>query len=199
MRSCSSCRHSFPIDRASVVNELTRGAIGGDKISLFEHPSMRLDRHGDDWRVCRARSSLVMPATAQTCSHYGSKLAGMFVRKSTDERLYADLEAERKASRSRDLLEASRLTAEAEATIRTRPCEACARVHDRCQGCDMPWPFCGKCSSCGGGTRWYRATGRWECSLCEKAAPAPLEQPRWIEGRCDGCREIHAKRNGGIQ
>lgn len=198
MRSCESCRHSFPVDKMTVSQELTRGHLaGGDAMTLFEHPSMGLNRTRDDWRLCRARASIVTPSTATTCAHYGSKLAGLFVRRSTDEALYADLEAERQAQRKRELAEAARLTAQAEAEIRTKPCAACARIHDRCDDCDMPWPFCGKCSQCGGGTRWYRVSGTWECSLCEKASPAPLERPEWPEGRCDGCRDIHAKRSAG--
>ena len=193
MRSCRDCRHSFSVDHATVERELTVGHMGSDPLTLLEHPMLRRARH-DGWRVCRARQSLVTPATAASCAHYGSKIAGLFIRRSTDEQLYADREAERAAARSREIAEAARVTAEAEATVRTRPCEACARVHDRCVDCDMPWAFCGACSSCGGGTRWYRATGRWECSLCEKPAPAPVEQPRWDLSRCDGCRATHLRK-----
>jgi hypothetical protein len=190
MRSCKTCRHSFAVTKTDAKRSMIAGHMGAEPLSILESPTFAALPHVEEWRGCKARNSLV-PAN-MLCHAYGSRLAGLFVPASKDAELYARLQARLAAERKAELARARQATAEAEANVKTRPCEGCGLVHARCGACEMPWAYCGRCQRCGGGTRYVRSLDRWECSLCEADAVKPTSRMEWNGGLCDGCRETAA-------
>lgn len=194
MGHCRTCRHSFPITLSDAKQALVAGVMGTDNLSLLESPAFASLRTVTEWRGCKARSGLV-PATAG-CGYYSSRLAGLFSSAAKDAQLYARVQGEMASQREAEIAQARAATAEAERDIRTRPCVSCGMAHARCASCAMPWPYCGKCARCGGGVRFVRAMGAWECSLCEAPAEIPAARQEWLEGRCDSCRAIARNAHG---
>lgn len=188
MGRCRTCRHSFPITTSDAKQALVAGVMGTDNLSLLESPAFASLRTVTEWRGCKARNGLV-PAT-DGCGYYSSRWVSLFASEAKDRELYARIQGEIATQREVEIALARKATEEAERDIRTRPCVSCGLLHARCLSCSMPWPYCGKCVRCGGGVRFVRAMGAWECSLCESPAEEPKARQEWLEGRCDSCREL---------
>lgn len=192
MGTCKSCRHSNPVTESDASEALTAATMGTDRLTILDNPTFSSLRGVGEWRYCKARMSLV--AASGGCEHHAHRLMSVFASPAKDARLYEQVQAEMAAQREAEIRLAREQTLEAERNMKNKPCESCGFLHDRCLDCEMPWAFCDKCAKCGGGVRYYRSLGGWECSLCEAPADKPLARCEWPAGRCDSCREIHQAR-----
>lgn len=197
MKSCKTCRHSFPVTSADAERSLVAGVMGNDSLSLLDNPSFAALRTVPDWRGCKPRVAIV-PASS-SCAHYSPTWMRLFASERRDAALYASVQAEITEQREAEIRAAREATATAERDIRSRPCASCGFLHARCADCTMPWPYCGRCERCGGGVRFVRTLGSWECSLCEAPATQPPARQEWPEGRCDSCRAVFEDRHAARQ
>lgn len=192
MASCKTCRHSVPVTSSDAQKLLTAATMGSEALSILEHPSFAVLRGVTEWRLCKGRMAVVPSSTV--CGYHSVPLAGLFATAARDAKTYEKMRAEMSAVRDTEIRAAKEATRLAEEAVKTKPCESCGFLHARCADCEMPWPYCGKCVRCGGGVRYVRSLGGWECSLCEGAAEKPAARCEWPKGRCDSCRAIREAR-----